>query len=189
MFYCFYLSSLKSVFYSTSFHLLSYYISILILIFILLTHYCCIYQILSQNWPSSFCSRGQWYIIILVCDGLFEIKNDKFQALNILMQLKTILKKPKNAAPVYILIISNKTDHSVTDWRKMRKDKSEKRQKFHCGILPSKNLFEAKCVSQSLSTCPRHTNLSSRAGERERILAEILDTVCKVPSGSEKMLL
>ena len=27
------------------------------------------------------------------------------------------------------------------------------------------------------------------AGERERILAEMLDTVCKVPSGAEKMLL
>ena len=52
--------------------------------------------------------------------------------------------------------------------KKKRKDKSEKkRQMFHSGILPSKNLFEAKCVSQSLSTCPRHTNLSSRAGERE----------------------
>ena len=50
---------------------------------------------------------------------------------------------------------------------KWKRTKVKKRQMFHCGILPSKNLFEAKCVSQSLSTCPRHTNLSSRAGERE----------------------
>ena len=151
--FCF--SFLNSVFYSPSFHLLSYYISIWI--FILLTHCGCIHHILSKNCLSFFFLFSKKIMIVLICNRLFRLQLTRPKYEVIWCEKKKGLYK--------FWIILNKNSHSVTEWRKRERTKVKKRQMFHCGILPSKNLFEAKCVSQSLHCCRLQAVYSSVTGK------------------------